>query len=42
MYIGDKIKNIREENKLTQTQASERLMVSTQTISNWETGVFHS
>ena len=38
MNIGDKIKNAREENKLTQTQASESLMVSRQTISNWENG----
>lgn len=38
MNIGDKIKNAREENKLTQTQASESLMVSRQTVSNWENG----
>lgn len=38
MNIGDKIKNAREENKLTQVQASEKLMVSRQTISNWENG----
>jgi transcriptional regulator with XRE-family HTH domain len=38
MNIGDKIKNAREENKLTQTQASESLMVSRQTISSWENG----
>lgn len=38
MNIGDKIKNAREENKLTQTQAAESLMVSRQTISNWENG----
>lgn len=38
MNIGDKIKNAREENKLTQTQASESLMISRQTISNWENG----
>ena len=38
MNIGDKIKNAREENKLTQTQASESLMVTRQTISNWENG----
>ena len=38
MNIGDKIKNAREENKLTQTQASESLMVSRQTISNWKNG----
>ena len=38
MNIGDKIKKAHEENKLTQTQASESLMVSRQTISNWENG----
>lgn len=38
MNIGDKIKNAREENGLTQTQAAEILMVSRQTISNWENG----
>lgn len=38
MNIGDKIKNAREEHKLTQTQASESLLVSRQTISNWENG----
>ena len=38
MNIGDKIRNAREENNLTQTQASENLMVSRQTISNWENG----
>ena len=38
MNIGDKIKNAREENKLTQAQVSESLMVSRQTISNWENG----
>lgn len=38
MNIGYKIKNAREENKLTQTQAAESLMVSRQTISNWENG----
>lgn len=38
MNIGYKIKNAREENKLTQSQAAESLMVSRQTISNWENG----
>ncbi len=38
MNIGDKIKTAREENKLTQTQAAENLMVSRQTVSNWENG----
>lgn len=38
MNIGEKIRNAREENQLTQTQAAESLMVSRQTISNWENG----
>lgn len=38
MNIGEKIKNAREEHKLTQTQAAENLMVSRQTISSWENG----
>ena len=38
MNIGNKIKNARESNHLTQEQAAQRLMVSRQTISNWETG----
>ena len=38
MNIGEKIKNAREEHKLTQTQAAEELMVSRQTISSWENG----
>ena len=38
MNIGYKIKIAREENKLTQAQASESLLVSRQTISNWENG----
>jgi len=38
MNIGEKIRNAREENNLTQTQAAESLMVSRQTISSWENG----
>ena len=38
MKIADKIKNAREENNLTQIEAAETLMVSRQTISNWELG----
>lgn len=40
MDIGEKIKNAREDRKLTQTQAAESLFVSRQTISNWENGKF--
>lgn len=39
MQIGDKLRKAREEHQLTQSQVSEQLMVSRQTISNWETGV---
>lgn len=38
MNIGEKIRNAREENNLTQAQAAESLMVSRQTISSWENG----
>ncbi len=36
MEIGNKLKNARNSNKLTQEQAAEVLGVSRQTISNWE------
>ena len=38
MEIGAKIKSARNEAKLSQEQAAERLGVSRQTVSNWETG----
>lgn len=38
MGIGEKIKRARAEMGLTQEQAAEALMVSRQTISNWENG----
>lgn len=38
MNIGNKIKTARESNHLTQEQAAQHLMVSRQTVSNWETG----
>lgn len=38
MNIGEKIRNAREDNNLTQAQAAESLMVSRQTISSWENG----
>ena len=38
MNIGEKIKHAREEQKMTQTQAAEQLLVSRQTISSWENG----
>ncbi len=39
MEIGNKIKEARNGAGLTQDQAAEKIMVSRQTISNWENGV---
>lgn len=38
MNISDKIKEAREKSGLTQEQVAEELLVSRQTISNWENG----
>lgn len=38
MRIADKIKNARIQKGYTQEQVAENLLVSTQTISNWENG----
>ncbi len=38
MNIGDKIKELRKANKLTQEQLGEYLNVSSQAVSKWETG----
>lgn len=38
MRIADKIKNARIKNEYTQEQVAENLLVSRQTISNWENG----
>lgn len=38
MQIGEKLRKAREAHGLTQSQVSEQLRVSRQTISNWETG----
>lgn len=38
MLIGEKLKEGRKQNNLTQEQVSEKLHISRQTISNWETG----
>lgn len=38
MRIADKIRNARNKKKYTQEQAAENLLVSRQTISNWENG----
>ena len=35
---GNTIKQLREQNKMTQTELAEKLGVSSKTISKWETG----
>lgn len=37
-HIGDKIKELRRKNNMTQEKLAERLDVSYQTVSKWETG----
>ena len=38
MKIADRIKNARIQKEYTQEQAAENLLVSRQTVSNWENG----
>ena len=38
MILGKKIKSIRQENKLSQEEFSEKFNVTRQTVSNWENG----
>lgn len=38
MEIKDILKNLREKNNLTQEQMAERMMVTRQAVSRWETG----
>jgi transcriptional regulator with XRE-family HTH domain len=38
MEIKDILKKLREEKKLTQDELAERLMVTRQAVSRWETG----
>ena len=38
MEIRDILKNLREKNNLTQDQLAERVMVTRQAVSRWETG----
>ena len=42
MGIGKKLRQARTQAGLTQEQAAERILVSRQTVSNWETGVSYS
>jgi transcriptional regulator with XRE-family HTH domain len=36
--IGEKIKNIRNEKKITQEELAEKFYISSKTVSRWETG----
>ncbi|MBQ7281862.1 MAG: helix-turn-helix transcriptional regulator, partial [Spirochaetales bacterium] len=38
MEIRDILKNLREKSGLTQDQLAERVMVTRQAVSRWETG----
>lgn len=40
MMIAEKIKNTRIQKGYTQEQVAEKLLVSRQTVSNWENGKF--
>lgn len=40
--IGTKIKELRKRDKMTQEQLAEKLNVTPQTISRWETEISHS
>ena len=42
MEIEKKLKDVRMQAGLTQEQVAEKIMVSRQTVSNWENGVSHS
>ena len=39
MTIADKIKKLRKDNNMTQEDLAEKLNVSRQTISKWETNI---
>lgn len=42
MDFGEKLKQIRKNEGLSQEQFAERIGVSRQAITKWETGVSHS
>lgn len=42
MSFNDKLKELRKENKLSQEQLAEKLNISRQAISKWESGVSQS
>lgn len=42
MNFAENLKVLREKNGMTQEQLAERMEVSRQTVSKWESGVSHS
>lgn len=42
MTIGEKIHALKKARKMSQEQMAERLGVSRQAASKWETGLFHT
>ena len=42
MTLGERIAALRNEQKLSQGDLAEKLNVSRQSVSKWETGVSHS
>lgn len=42
MILGDKIVKLRKQNGWSQEELAERLGISRQSVSKWESGVSHS
>ncbi|MBE6664668.1 MAG: helix-turn-helix transcriptional regulator [Ruminococcaceae bacterium] len=42
MNIGNNIKQLRQQKNLTQEQLAEKLGISYQAVSKWETGISHN
>ena len=42
MTFAEKLKNIRKQAGMSQEQLAEKLSVSRQAVTKWETGVSHS
>lgn len=42
MNFEENLRALREKNDMTQEQLAERMEVSRQTVSKWESGVSHS
>ena len=42
MGFSDNLKEIRNKRNITQEQLAELLSVSRQTVSKWESGVYHT